>query len=246
MRPLIGITTYVTLARWSYWELEAALIPSDYVNAIDRVGGRPLLVPPVLEGVEDTLEALEGIIFTGGEDIDPGVYGQEPHPETFGVNRLRDDAELPLLEAALERDMPVLGICRGIQVLNVGLGGDLHQHVPELVGHEEHKHDPPGEFNQHEVELEPGSRLAAVLGEQTTVMSHHHQGLRELGKGLTPVGRAVDDGLVEAIEVPDRRFAVGVLWHPEAGTDDALFAAFVAEARAYAEARRGARRKEVA
>jgi putative glutamine amidotransferase len=242
MRPVVGITTYVTPARWSYWDLEAALIPSDYVNAIDRAGARPLLVPPAVEGVEETLDALDGIVFTGGSDLDPELYGEQPHPETFGVHRLRDDAELALLQGALERDMPVLGICRGIQVLNVGLGGDLHQHVPEVVGHEGHKNDPPGEFREHEVAIEPGTKLEHVLGPRTRVMSHHHQGLRRIGEGLVEAARA-EDGLVEAIEVPDKRFAVGVLWHPEAGEERALFDAFVEEARRYAEERKHLERR---
>ncbi len=236
MRPLIGITTYLTPARWSYWDLEAALIPSDYVNAVDRAGGRPLLVPPTLEGVEETLDALDGIVLTGGSDLDPALYHEEAHPETFGVHRLRDDAELALLHGAMERDMPLLGICRGIQVINVGMGGSLIQHVPEVVGHEGHKNDPPGQFLQHEVEVLPDTRLAGVLGARTRVMSHHHQGLKTLGEGLREAARA-EDGLVEAVEAPDKRFAVGVLWHPEAGEDLALFEAFVAEARRYAEDR---------
>ena len=236
MRPLVGITTYVTPARWSYWDLEAALIPSDYVNAIDRAGGRPLLVPPATAGVEETLEILDGIVFTGGSDVDPELYGEEPHEETFGVHRQRDDAELALLKGALERDIPVLGICRGIQVLNVALGGDLHQHLPEVVGHEGHKHNPPGEFLEHEVQIEPDTKLAHVLGARTSVKSHHHQGLRRVGSGLIESAHA-EDGSLEAIEVPDRRFAVGVLWHPEAGADMALFEAFVEEARRFAEER---------
>jgi putative glutamine amidotransferase len=237
MRPVVGITTYITPASWSYWKLEAALIPSDYVNAIDRSGARPLLVPPAREGVEETLEILDGIVFTGGSDVDPQLYGAEPHPETFGVHRLRDDAELALMQGALARDMPVLGICRGIQVLNVGLGGDLHQHLPELVGHEGHKNHPPGQFLEHDVEIEPDTKLAGVLGTRTSVMSHHHQGLRELGEGLVEAARA-SDGTIEAIEVPDRRFAVGVLWHPEAGADMALFEAFVEEAQRYSNERK--------
>jgi gamma-glutamyl-gamma-aminobutyrate hydrolase PuuD len=233
-RPVVGITTYVTEAHWSYWDLQAALIPADYVNAVERAGGRPLLVPPSVDGVEETLDALDGLIFTGGSDLDPALYGEESHPETFGVHRLRDDAELALLRAALDRDLPVLGICRGIQVLNVALGGDLHQHVPELVGHDGHKHDPPGEFVEHDVAIEPGSRLAGVLGEQTRVKSHHHQGIRRLAPGLAAAARA-EDGLVEAIEAPEKRFAVGVLWHPEAGDDARLFDGLVAEARRYRE-----------
>ncbi len=236
MRPLIGITTYVTPAQWGYWDLEAALIPQDYVNAIERAGGRPLLVPPTLEGVDETLDALDGIILTGGSDLDPALYDEEAHPETFGIHRLRDDAELALLHGAMERDLPLLGICRGIQVINVGLGGSLHQHVPELVGHEGHKNDPPGEFVEHEVEVLPDTRLAEVLGTHTRVQSHHHQGLKSIAEGLREAARA-EDGLVEAVEAPDKRFAVGVLWHPEAGDDDSLFEAFVEEARRHADER---------
>jgi len=125
MKPLVGITTYLTPARWSYWDLEAALIPVDYVTAIDRAGARPLLVPPTEDGLAETMDALDGIVFTGGSDIDPELYGEAAHRETFGIHRRRDDAELALLRAALERDAPLLGICRGVQILNVGLGGDL-------------------------------------------------------------------------------------------------------------------------
>jgi putative glutamine amidotransferase len=240
MRPLIGITTYVTQAHWGYWDLEAALIPQDYVNKVEEAGGRALLVPPALEGVDETLDALDGIILTGGSDLDPELYDEEAHPETFGIHRLRDDAELALLHGALERDMPLLGICRGIQVINVGLGGSLLQHVPDIVGHEGHKNDPPGEFLEHEVEVLPDTRLAEVLGERTHVQSHHHQGLKEIGEGLREAARA-EDGLVEAIEAPDKRFAIGVLWHPEADENGALFAAFVEEAQRYADERVGTR-----
>jgi len=227
-RPVVGITTYVTNANWGYWSLEAALIPIDYVNAVARAGGRPLLVPPLLDGVEETLDALDAVVFTGGSDVDPELYGEEAHAETAGIVRMRDEAELALLRAALERDMPVLGICRGIQVLNVGLGGDLDQHL------EGHRHDPPGEFIAHDVAIEPNTRLAEMLGERTTVMSHHHQGLRTLAPGLVETARA-DDGLLEAVEAPDRRFTVGVLWHPEAGQDARLFERLVAEAARYRE-----------
>jgi putative glutamine amidotransferase len=238
MRPVVGITTYVEPARWGYWDLEAALIPSDYVNAVQQAGGRPLLVPPVEDGIEETLEALDGIVFTGGSDIDPVEYGAEAHPETFGVRPERDRAELALLTAALERDMPVLGICRGIQVLNVARGGDLDQHLPDVVGHERHKHNPPGIFADHEVAIEPGTKLASLLGGAHGVKSHHHQGLRQLGEGLVEAARA-DDGTVEAIEDPNRRFALGVLWHPEAGDNMRLFEALVQEAAAYRAERRG-------
>ncbi|HZQ88940.1 MAG TPA: gamma-glutamyl-gamma-aminobutyrate hydrolase family protein [Gaiellaceae bacterium] len=227
-RPVVGITTYVTDARWGYWNLEAALIPFDYVKAVEKAGGRPVLVPPSTEGIEETLDALDAVVFTGGSDLDPEFYGEQAHPETVGVVRMRDEAELALLQAALERDMPVLGICRGIQVLNVGLGGDLEQHL------EGHRHEPPGQFIAHDVAIEPNTRLAGMLGERTTVMSHHHQGIKTLAPGLVETARA-DDGLLEAVEAPERRFTVGVLWHPEAGQDARLFETLVDEARRYRE-----------
>ena len=238
MRPLIGITTYVEQARWGYWDLEAALIPSDYVNAVEAAGGRPVLLPPAEDGVEETLEALDGIVFTGGADIDPAEYGAEPHPETFGIRHDRDRSEIALLTAALERDMPVLAICRGIQVLNVARGGDLHQHLPDVVGHERHKHDPPGVFVDHDVTIEPETKLASLLGDAHGVKSHHHQGLDRIGQGLVPVARDAD-GMVEAVEDPSRRFALGVLWHPEAGENMRLFEGLVREAAAYRSERRG-------
>jgi len=238
MKPLIGITTYVEPARWGHWELEAALIPHDYVASVEEAGGRALLVPPSDDTVDETLDALDGIVFTGGADIEPAEYGAEPHPETAGVRHDRDASELELMRAALERDMPVLGICRGIQVLNVVRGGDLHQHLPEVVGHERHKHDPPGVFIDHEVAIEPDTRLASILGDTHGVKSHHHQGLNRLGEGLVEAARA-DDGTVEAIEDPGRRFALGVLWHPEAGDNKRLFEALVEEAKAYRAERRG-------
>jgi gamma-glutamyl-gamma-aminobutyrate hydrolase PuuD len=202
-----------------------------YVDAVERAGGRALLVPPSTDGVDETLDAVDGLIFSGGSDLDPALYGQEPHPETVGLVPERDRAELALLEGALARDMPVLAICRGSQVLNVALGGDLVQHLPDVVGDEKHKHT-PGVFADHEVSLERGSRLGELLGERAPVKSHHHQGFGRLGEGLR-VSAVAGDGVVEAIEDPRRRFALGVLWHPEAGEDRALFEALVEEARAY-------------
>ena len=234
-RPVIGITTYVTPAKWSYWETEAALIPADYVYAVERAGGRALLVPPSEDGVEETLQALDGLVFSGGSDLDPGLYDQEPHKETFGIHEARDRAELALLEAALERDMPVLAICRGSQVLNVARGGDLVQHLPEVVGDEKHKHT-PGTFADHNVTLEDGTRLGSLLGERAPVKSHHHQGIGRIGEGLRVAAHA-EDGTVEAVEDPDRRFALGVLWHPEAGEDARLFEELVREATQYRAAR---------
>jgi putative glutamine amidotransferase len=235
-RPLVGITTYVVPARFGAWEIDSALVPNDYVRAVERAGGRALLVPPSPDGVEETLDALDGLVFSGGSDLDPALYGQEAHAQTRDVTRARDDAELTLLRAALERDLPVLAICRGSQVLNVALGGDLVQHLPDEVGDEKHKHT-PGVYADHEVAIDDGTRLATVLGDRAPVKSHHHQGFDRIGEGLQVAARA-DDGTVEALELPEQRFAVGVLWHPEAGEDASLFEALVEEAERYRAERR--------
>jgi putative glutamine amidotransferase len=235
MRPLVGITSYAEDARWGVWELPAALVPLAYVRAVERAGGRPLVVPPSAEAVEETLDALHGLVLSGGADLDPASYGAEPHAETDGVRPERDGAELALLEAALARDLPVLAVCRGSQILNVARGGDLVQHLPEVVGHEGHK-DTPGVFSDHDVEVVSGTKLHDVVGGRAPVKSHHHQGYGSLGQGLRESARA-EDGTVEAIEDPSRRFALGVLWHPEEGEDAALFEALVAEARRYMEER---------
>jgi putative glutamine amidotransferase len=238
VRPIVGITTYVTPAAWGAWELETALVPADYVRAVERAGGRPLLVPPSLEGLEETLDAVDGLVFSGGSDLDPELYGQEAHEETTGIVPERDAAELALLQAALERDLPVLAICRGSQVMNVARGGDLVQHLPEVVGSERHK-EIPGVFAEHDVSIDPGSRLGALIGERVPVKSHHHQGFGRIGEGLRVTGRD-EDGTIEAVEDPSRRFALGVLWHPEAGDDARLFRALVEEAAGYRAERRGA------
>ena len=236
MKPVIGITTYLTRAKFGIWEEDTALVPADYLHAIERAGGRALLVPPSEEAIDETLDALDGVVFSGGADLDPQLYGQEAHPETKGVVAERDRGELALLQAALARDMPVLAVCRGSQVLNVALGGDLVQHLPEVVGHEKHKHT-PGEYADHDVTVEPDTRLGSLIGDRAPVKSHHHQGLGRLGKGLRESARA-EDGTPEALEDPSRRFALGVLWHPEAGEDMRLFEALVEEARGYREERR--------
>lgn len=230
-RPVVGITTYVTPAKWGSWELEAALVPVQYVQAVERAGGRPLLVPPSEEGIEETLDALDGLVFSGGSDLEPETYGQEAHTETSGIVRERDEAELALLSAALERDMPVLAICRGSQVLNVVLGGDLVQHLPEVVGDEKHMHT-PGMFAEHDIDVEPGTRIGDLLGDSAPVKSHHHQGLGRLGTGLVTAAHS-EDGTIEAVEDPSRRFVLGVLWHPEAGEDLRLFEELVSEAFEY-------------
>jgi gamma-glutamyl-gamma-aminobutyrate hydrolase PuuD len=231
MRPIIGITSYAETARWGAWESPAALIPLAYVRAVENAGGRPLLVPPSQEGVEETLDAVDGLIFSGGADLDPATYGAQAHPATNGVRPERDDAELRLLEAALARDMPVLAVCRGSQVLNVARGGDLVQHLPDVVGTDTHK-ETPGVFSDHDVDVAAGTRLNELVGDRAPVKSHHHQGFGRIGEGLEESARA-EDGTVEAIEDPSRRFALGVLWHPEEGEDAALFRALVGEALRY-------------
>jgi gamma-glutamyl-gamma-aminobutyrate hydrolase PuuD len=233
LRAIVGITTYLTQASFGAWQIDSALVPVDYVRAVERAGGRPLLVPPSDDAVSETLDALDGLVFSGGSDLGPELYGQKPHPETTGVVPERDSGELALLTAALDRDVPVLAVCRGSQVLNVARGGDLVQHLPELVGHEQHRHT-PGAFGDHDVVVDAGTQLGDLLGEGNTVpvKSHHHQGFGRLGTGLRASAHA-EDGAVEAIEDPAHRFALGVLWHPEAGEDMKLFEALVAEASRY-------------
>ena len=225
-KPLIGITTYVEPASWGHWQLEAALVPYDYVRAVERAGGRAVLVPPDDDGSEELLDALDGLIFSGGNDLAPESYGAEADPTTTGTNPARDSGELALLTAALERDLPVLAICRGAEVLNVARGGDLVQHLPDVVGHEGHR-AVVGEFSEHTVRVDPASRIESAPG---AVKSHHHQGLGRLGDGLREIAWA-DDGVVEAVEDPEKPFLVGVLWHPEAGEDQRLFDQLVAAAR---------------
>jgi putative glutamine amidotransferase len=241
-RPIIGITAYAEQARWGVWDTPSALIPMSYVRAIERAGGRPLLVPPSEEAVEETLDVLHGLLFSGGSDIDPSLYGADPHPETTGTRPDRDRGELALMEAALARDLPILAVCRGFELLNVARGGDLVQHLPDVLGHEHHKHT-PGVFGDHEVDVAAESRLGALLGNRAPVKSHHHQGVGELGEGLVPVAWA-DDGTIEGLEDPRQRYALGVLWHPEQGEDFALFEELVQEAARYREERAGREREE--
>jgi putative glutamine amidotransferase len=227
-RPLIGITCYVEDATWGPWCVPSALVPLSYVHAIERAGGRALLLPPSDGAVDETLDALDGLLLSGGADIDPELYGASEHPDTHALRPERDNAEMMLLQAALERDLPLLAVCRGVQLLNVARGGDLIQHLPDVTGSDTHRQQ-AGEFAVHDVRLAPESRVGALLGERGTVRSHHHQGIGALGEGLREVAWAEDE-TVEALEVPGRSFAVGVLWHPEEGEDKKLFEALVAAA----------------
>jgi putative glutamine amidotransferase len=244
MGKAIGITATVDRARWSHWDDTVALSPLAYAQAVQRAGALPMVLPPddeAAEAPDDLLDRIDGLILSGGRDVDPGSYGATPHPMTGEGQPERDRFELALAHRALERGMPVLGICRGGQMLNVALGGTLHQHLPDVVG-DEHHLETPGTFSEHEVELEPGSLAArAAEAERITVMSHHHQGVDELGEGLNATGHALPDGLVEALESTEHEFALGVLWHPEADTRSKIVAALVGAATARVESGHGVR-----
>jgi putative glutamine amidotransferase len=242
-RPLIGICAGLTDAKWGAWSQPAVLLPSNYVEAIQHAGGFAVMIPPDPELVEDpdqALARLDALILAGGNDIDPTAYGAEPHPETETTTvPERDATEIALARRALELELPLLGICRGMQVMNIALGGTLLQHVPDKVGHSDHRRT-PGSFEDadHDVHLVPGSLAARVAGEEIHgTKSHHHQAVDELGEGLEITGWSALDDLPEAIELPDRRFALGVQWHPEADATSPLIAALVDEARAYRSSR---------
>ena len=222
-------------ARWSVWEQEAVLVPRSYLTAVQRAGGLALILAPDAELVEEPAQALElvdGLLLTGGADIDPASYGEPRHPETVDTVPERDEFEIALTRGAIELHLPLLGICRGMQLLNVALGGTLLQHLPERLGHEEHRRV-PGSFDgaDHDVELVPGSLAARVAGEtRHAIKSHHHQAVDRLGEGLVVSGRDIDDGLPETIEMPERDFVLGVQWHPEADEESRVVGALVSEA----------------
>ncbi|MGI9098697.1 MAG: gamma-glutamyl-gamma-aminobutyrate hydrolase family protein [Solirubrobacteraceae bacterium] len=236
-RPTIGICMPLERARWGAWHLDAFLLPRSYVDAVHRAGAMALLLAPDPELVDDpdeVLDRIDGLMLAGGADIDPGAYGAQAHPETIGSVPARDAFEVALVHRALERDMPFLGICRGMQVMNIARGGTLHQHLPELVGHEEHRRV-LGTFDgaDHDVRLAPGSLAARAAGEERHhAKSHHHQGVDRVGEGLVVTGWAAMDELPEALEAHGNRFALGVQWHPEADETSRLIGALVQETRA--------------
>jgi putative glutamine amidotransferase len=232
-RPVIGICTYLETVRWGVWEDRAAMVPAGYVGAVQRAGGIALLLPPDPAAIDDpdpVLDHLDALILAGGVDVGPQTYGADPHPQTDTPNEERDAFELALARRALERDMPVLGICRGMQLMNVAAGGTLLQHLPDVVGHGDHRHT-PGRFFDHDVRLEASSLAARAAGEDLhATKSHHHQGVDRVADGFRVTGWSELDDLPEAMEDPDRRFALGVQWHPEADETSRLIAALVEEA----------------
>jgi putative glutamine amidotransferase len=236
MVPLIGVSTYVADVAWSVWERRAAVLPESYFELVAAAGGRPLLLPPPSRapggpeaGASEVIAALDGLVLTGGGDVDPAAYGEEPDPEVGGVDVNRDASERALLAAALEADLPVLAICRGCQVLNVLLGGTLHQHLPDVVGNLDHRRAPLV-FEDVDVVTVAGTTTADVFGPATTVRCSHHQAIRDLGQDLVVTARA-GDGVVEAVELPSARFVLAVQWHPEEAMDQRPFDALVQAAR---------------
>jgi putative glutamine amidotransferase len=232
---VIGIVTAVEQARYTSWDAPCFLLQTSYVKAVQRGGGLALMIPPdpaLLDDPEPALDRIDALILAGGSDLDPASYGALVHPETTGTTPSRDPTELALARAALERDMPLLGICRGMQVLNVAVGGTLLQHVPDVVGSEEHRRH-LGTFagNDHEVVLDEGSLAAQAAGElRHRVLSHHHQAIDRIGDGLIVSGRSVDDDLPEALESPEHDYVLGVQWHPEADPASQVIGSLVAHA----------------
>jgi putative glutamine amidotransferase len=232
--PIIGLTTYKQRAQTGVWDVTAAFLPAVYFEAVQRAGGIPVLLPPQPAGadvVARVLDGVDGLIITGGADVDPGRYGQQVGPETDAPQLERDAWEDALLTAAIARELPFLGICRGMQVLNVNRGGSLHQHLPDVVGDERFRIG-RGEFATTEVTTEPGSELDALVGSRLPVKSYHHQGVDAVGAGLRVTARSAE-GVVQAVELEGVPFGVAVQWHPEedAADDARLFAGLVDAAR---------------
>jgi putative glutamine amidotransferase len=236
-RPIIGLTTYRENACWGVWDKLADIQSTEYTDAIAASGGAVVLVPPAATGVVDVVRALDGLLISGGADVDPATYDATAHAESGPYAPARDSAEMALVRAALEERVPVLGICRGMQVLNVAMGGDLLQHLPEVEGVLAHK-EAPGVFSTRQVKFDADSWLGRTLGETAPTACHHHQAVNRLAAGLRIVGWA-DDGTPEAVEADDGAPVIGVQWHPEHLDDRRLFVAFVglaARRRAAAEA----------
>jgi putative glutamine amidotransferase len=234
-RPVIGICTPLERARWGAWDLPAFLLPRSYVDAVQRAGAMALLLAPdpaLTENPDEVLDRIDGLMLAGGADIEPAAYGADAHAETIGSVPERDAFEVSLVRRALERDLPLLAICRGMQLMNIAYGGTLHQHLPELLRHDEHRRV-LGSFDgaDHDVRLAPGSLAARAAGEELhATKSHHHQGVDRVGEGLVVTGWSQIDDLPEALELQGNRFALGVQWHPEADETSRLIGALVSAA----------------
>ncbi|WP_144118939.1 gamma-glutamyl-gamma-aminobutyrate hydrolase family protein [Catellatospora sichuanensis] len=225
-RPLIGITTYVETTRFLVHDTRAAVVPWAYTEQVAKAGGRPVLVPPMPDGGVEVLEGLDGLIVAGGADVEPARYGEAPHPKVY-TSPLRDAGELPLVRIALKTGVPLLGVCRGMQVMAVASGGRLHQHLPDVAGVGEHStHGPIKVYAEHPVRFATSSRLRELYGAEAVVNSYHHQAVKDPGR-LVPTGWCSTDDVIEAVEHPDHPFAVGVQWHPEDMAGNALFQALV-------------------
>lgn len=237
-RPVIAVAASLESASYGIWvDQPCALVRNNYLQPLRDAGGVAVLVPTdpfVAEHPETVLDRADGLLLIGGSDIDPAVYGAERHPETKVIKPERDRLELALARYAIERDMPVLGICRGMQIINVILGGTLVQHLPDIVGHDRHALNEAGthEGNAHEVTLTAGSLAARAVGDtRRRIYSHHHQAIDKLGRDLVITARSVLDDLPEAIELPDRQFVLGVQWHPELDPDSREIGALVEYSR---------------
>ena len=238
-RPVIGVCAAIEPASYGSWVDEpVVLVPLSYAKAIQDAGGSAIMLPPDATAAsepDELLDRLDALVLGGGADIDPAIHGAQPHPEIDRPNPDRDRFEIALARRALERELPLLGVCRGMQVLNVATGGALEQHLPERLGHERHR-PVPGSWAEHDVRLQPGSLAARAAGaERLSVKSHHHQGIADLGDGVEVSGWSAapdDEDTIEAIEFPDRSFALGVLWHPEEDPDDAVIPSLVKRASA--------------
>lgn len=234
-RPRIGLSTYLETASWGVWARPAALVPRVYLDAVTRSGGQPLLIPPGAAD-ESLVELLDGLVIVGGADVDPASYGAVPDPATEGAQPERDEHERRLILAALAEDLPTLGVCRGAQVMTTALGGTLHQHLPDLLDHEEHRPQ-PGIFGSTTISTTSDSLVEHIMGAEAKVLCHHHQGLANVAAPLVATGWS-DDGLVEAVELPSASWVLGVQWHPEENPDDLrLFRGLVDAARARRESR---------